>query len=186
VPWPAQVRDLALKAPRSNPFEDAVRQARPAGAGRRLVARLIDTVLTGAVVGAVAVPLVRSGYDHVERKMDAARQTGQTVRVWLLDGTTGAQLAALVGVVLVVGVLYEVLPTATWGRTLGKRLLGVRVLDVEAQQPPGVGAALRRWLVRWVLDALVVGAVGLAWCLFDRPWRQCWHDKAARTFVGRD
>jgi hypothetical protein len=37
-----------------------------------------------------------------------------------------------------------------------------------------------------VLDALVVGVVGLAWCLFDRPWRQCWHDKAARTFVGRD
>jgi hypothetical protein len=25
--------------------------------------------------------------------------------------------------------------------------------------------------------------VGVAWCLFDRPWRQCWHDKAAHTFV---
>ena len=30
---------------------------------------------------------------------------------------------------------------------------------------------------------LAVGVVGVAWCLFDRPWRQGWHDKAARTFV---
>jgi hypothetical protein len=25
--------------------------------------------------------------------------------------------------------------------------------------------------------------VNVLWCLFDRPWRQCWHDKAAHTFV---
>jgi hypothetical protein len=57
------------------------------------------------------------------------------------------------------------------------------VLDIEAQLPPGFGASLRRWLARNVLNALVVGLVGVAWCLFDRPWKQGWHDKAARTFV---
>ena len=30
---------------------------------------------------------------------------------------------------------------------------------------------------------LVIGVVGVLWCLFDKPWRQCWHDKAAHTFV---
>jgi hypothetical protein len=29
----------------------------------------------------------------------------------------------------------------------------------------------------------VVGVLDLAWCMVDRPWRQCWHDKAGRTFV---
>ncbi|MBW8820187.1 MAG: RDD family protein, partial [Streptomyces sp.] len=43
--------------------------------------------------------------------------------------------------------------------------------------------ALRRWLVYSVPGLLGIGLVGVAWCLFDRPWRQCWHDKAAHTFV---
>ena len=30
---------------------------------------------------------------------------------------------------------------------------------------------------------LAIGVLNALWCLFDRPWRQCWHDKAARTFV---
>ena len=47
----------------------------------------------------------------------------------------------------------------------------------------GLGAALRRWLVYGVLGLAVVGVVNVLWCLVDRPWRQCWHDKAARTFV---
>jgi hypothetical protein len=34
-----------------------------------------------------------------------------------------------------------------------------------------------------VPGVLVIGVVGVLWCLFDRPWRQCWHDKAAHTFV---
>ena len=42
-------------------------------------------------------------------------------------------------------VAVKVLPTAKWGRTPGKKLVGLRVLDVEAQQPPGFGPSLRRW-----------------------------------------
>ncbi len=79
--------------------------------------------------------------------------------------------------------MLEALPAAKWGRTLGKRLCGVRVLDIESHDTPRFGAALRRWLVYGGLGALGIGVVGALWCLVDRPWRQCWHDKAARTFV---
>jgi uncharacterized RDD family membrane protein YckC len=89
----------------------------------------------------------------------------------------------VLAVLLVVGVLYEALPTAKWGRTLGKKLLGLEVRDIEAHEPPTFGAALRRWLVYSIPGVLVIGVVGVLWCLFDRPWRQCWHDKAAHTFV---
>ncbi|GAA2479401.1 hypothetical protein GCM10010393_07410 [Streptomyces gobitricini] len=81
------------------------------------------------------------------------------------------------------GVLYEALPTAKWGRTLGKKLMGIEVRDIESHEPPPFGAALRRWLVYGTLGILVVGVVNVLWCLIDRPWRQCWHDKAAHTFV---
>jgi uncharacterized RDD family membrane protein YckC len=76
-----------------------------------------------------------------------------------------------------------VLPTAKWGRTLGKKVMGLEVRDIEGHDVPEFGAALRRWLVYSVPGLLVVGIVGIAWCLFDKPWRQCWHDKAAHTFV---
>ncbi|MEU6601541.1 RDD family protein [Streptomyces flaveolus] len=177
APWKPPVEDL---------FQAAARRqaaARPAGLGKRLAARLIDLLAIGAVTAAAAVPLGTRAVDHVQQKIDAARLSGHEVTVWLLDGTTGTRLGIVLAVLLLAGVLYEVLPTAKWGRTLGKKLCGLEVRDIEAHEPPTFGAALRRWLVLSVPGLLAVGIVGVLWCLFDRPWHQCWHDKAAHTFV---
>ncbi|WP_406287338.1 RDD family protein [Streptomyces sp. NBC_00209] len=174
------------KPPAPDPFQGLVAartEGRPAPLGKRFVARLIDTVVLGALTAAAAVPLAGRAVDHIDGKIDAARQTGETVTVWLLDSTTAALGGALLGVFLVLGVLLDALPTAKWGRTLGKKLCGIDVRDIESHETPGFGAALRRWLVYGVLGVLVVGVADVLWCLVDRPWRQCWHDKAARTFV---
>ncbi|MYX13987.1 DUF2510 domain-containing protein [Streptomyces sp. SID8374] len=178
VPWKPPAAD--------DPFQQLVRSqaaARPAGLGKRFAARLVDNLVLGAVVGAVAIPLGTQAMDHIDRKITAAKQTGETVTVWLLDSTTGTLLGALLAAFLVLGFLLEALPTAKWGRTLGKKLFGLDVRDIESHDAPTLGAALRRWLVYGVLGLLVIGVVNVLWCLVDRPWRQCWHDKAARTFV---
>ncbi|MEU6417706.1 RDD family protein [Streptomyces spiralis] len=206
--WPQQVHQLAgagagagagaavgagegqavapWKPPVEDPFQAAARrqaEARPAGLGRRLAARLVDTVvLAGATAGAAA-PLGTRAADHIDEKIDAAKLSGHTVTVWLLDGTTATYLGIVLAVLLLFGVVYEALPTARWGRTLGKKLCGLQVRDIEAHEPPSFGRALGRWLVYSVPGLLVVGLVGVLWCLFDRPWHQCWHDKAAHTFV---
>ncbi|SHI21349.1 RDD family protein [Streptomyces sp. 3214.6] len=177
APWKPPVEDI---------FQAAARRqasARPAGLGKRLAARLVDTLVLAGVTSAAAVPLGVKALDHVNEKIDAAKLTGETVTVWLLDGTTSVYLAIVLGVLLVFGVVYEALPTAKWGRTLGKKLFGLEVRDIEGGEPPSFGAALRRWLVYSVPGLLVVGVVGVVWGLFDKPWRQCWHDKAAHTFV---
>ncbi|MGW4744699.1 RDD family protein [Streptomyces sp. NPDC004290] len=179
VPWKPPVEDV---------FQQAAREqasARPAGLGRRLVARLIDGIVLGALVGAAAVPFVTAAVDHIEGKIEEARQSGTTVQVWLLDSTTSVQFGIVLASLFVIGILYEALPTAKWGRTLGKKLCGLEVRDIESHQPPTFGKALRRWFVYSVLGLLVIGVVNVLWCLFDRPWRQCWHDKAAGTFVAR-
>ncbi|SDO32876.1 Uncharacterized membrane protein YckC, RDD family [Streptomyces sp. cf386] len=192
--WAQQVHRLAGDeqpvAPWKPPVEDifqaaAMRQAsaRPANLGKRLVARMLDNFVVAAVTSAAAVPFGIKAIDHVNEKIDAAKLSGETVTVWLLDGTTSVYLGITLAVLLLVGLVYEVLPTAKWGRTLGKKLLGLEVRDIEAHEPPEFGAALRRWLVFTVPNLLVIGVVGVAWCLFDRPWHQCLHDKAARTFV---
>jgi uncharacterized RDD family membrane protein YckC len=172
------------RLPAGDPFLRAA-QARPAGLGRRFVARLLDGIVVAAVGGAVALPLLPKAVDHIQAKVDAVEQAGVTQDIWLVDATTGGYLAMVLGAVLTFGVLYEALPTARWGCTLGKKLCGLRVLDMEQQLSPGFGTALLRWLVHGALSAVVVGVLNVTWCLFDRPWHQCWHDKAARTFVAR-
>ncbi|WP_369389519.1 RDD family protein [Streptomyces sp. CG1] len=194
--WAQQVHQLAgggdeqpvapWKPVMEDPFQAAARRqaaARPAALGKRLAARLIDTLVMGAVTAVAAVPLGTKALDHVQQKIDAAKLSGREVTVWLLDGTTATSLGIVLAVLLLVGVVYEALPTATWGRTLGKKLLGLEVRDIEAHEPPSFGPALRRWLVYSVPGLLGIGIVGVLWCLFDRPWHQCWHDKAAHTFV---
>ncbi|MEV4946107.1 RDD family protein [Streptomyces sp. NPDC053755] len=177
VPWKPPVEDPFLKAAR------AQAAARPAGLGKRLAARLVDTVVLGALTGAASFPFVVKALDHIDAKIEAAKQSGVTVQVWLLDGTTSLYFGIALAVLLVLGLLYEAVPTAKWGRTLGKKLCGLQVRDIEAHEPPTFGASLRRWLVYSLLGLLAVGVLNVLWCLFDRPWRQCWHDKTAHTFV---
>lgn len=174
------------RPPVDDPFSRALAQeARPAELGKRLGARLLDLVLTLAVGAAVAFPFVGRTVDHIQAKIDAVEQAGVTKQIWLVDGTTGLYLALVVGTLLVFGLLYEVMPTARWGRTLGKKLFGLSVVNIEGHGKPGFGSSLLRWLVHGVLGVLVVGLVNVVWCLFDRPWRQCWHDKVAGTFVAK-
>ena len=90
-------------------------------------------MVVGAVTAAAAVPLGVRAVDHIRQKIDAARLSGHEVTVWLLDGSTGTSLAVVLAVLLLAGVVYEVLPTVKWGRTLGKKLCGLEVRDIAGE-----------------------------------------------------
>ncbi|WP_158075062.1 RDD family protein [Streptomyces sp. MJM1172] len=158
----------------------AERAVRPSGLVRRGLARAVDSLVFAAVAAAAARPLVPAATAHIEAKVDAARGTGRTTTVWLLDATIGGYLGIVLAAVLLFGVFYEALPTARWGRTPGKKLFGVRVLATATLRPPGFGAALRRWLAY-----ALFGLPGGLWCLGDRPRRRGLHDRAAGTYVAR-
>jgi uncharacterized RDD family membrane protein YckC len=66
------------------------------------------------------------------------------------------------------------------GQTLGKRALGIRVIDFKAGGPIGYGRGLLRTVARY-LSAIVV-FLGYLWMLWD-PEKQTWHDKIAGTVV---
>jgi uncharacterized RDD family membrane protein YckC len=145
------------------------RSSRPAGAepvagvvlaepGQRLVARLIDTLIVGPPVALVARSLLpESAY-----------------------GVRPAETATAIGVA-VVYLLYDTIQHALWGRTIGKRLTGIRVVHVVpygaesgqrghgggpggqakgSQYPEGVRArlGLPRALLRAALFALPIAA----------------------------
>ncbi|NUU23815.1 MAG: RDD family protein, partial [Streptomycetaceae bacterium] len=130
--------------------------------------------------------MVPSALDHLRDKADRIRYEGRTETVWLLDGTTAVAAASVLGAVVVAMFLYEALPTWRWGRSLGKALVGLRVVGMDTHDTPELGQAVRRWLVFSVPTAFGIGLIGILRGVWDRPWHQAWHDRAAGTFVGHE
>jgi uncharacterized RDD family membrane protein YckC len=66
------------------------------------------------------------------------------------------------------------------GQTLGKRAMGIRVIDFGGGGSIGYGRAFIRWIGRFV-SAIVI-FLGYLWMLWDDE-RQTWHDKFANSVV---
>ena len=66
------------------------------------------------------------------------------------------------------------------GQTIGKRALGIRVIDFSSGGPIGFGRGILRYVAR--ILSYVVCLLGYFWMLWDKE-KQCWHDKIATTVV---
>jgi uncharacterized RDD family membrane protein YckC len=74
-------------------------------------------------------------------------------------------------------VYYEGGPT---GATPGKKICGIKVIDMRTGGPIGHGRAFIRFLMRIVSGAVFY--LGYLWMLWDKE-KQCWHDKVADDVV---
>jgi uncharacterized RDD family membrane protein YckC len=82
---------------------------------------------------------------------------------------------------LLIGVgYYTYFEGGATGQTLGKRALGIRVIDARAGGPIGYGRGLLRYVAR-ILSTIPL-FLGYFWMLWD-PEKQTWHDKIATTYV---
>ncbi|WP_435586952.1 RDD family protein [Micromonospora aurantiaca (nom. illeg.)] len=164
--------------------------------GARLVARLIDfgvVFLLNAVVNGWFVwryieavsPYLR---ESVRRALNGDTSTEGLPQID--DQAGGLQIAILV-IATALWYAYEVPSMAARGQTFGKRLMGIRALPVEADQPLGFGRATRRWstlglpTLLWYCCGLglVLQLIDAVSPLFDHPLRQALHDKRAQTVV---
>lgn len=116
---------------------------------------------------------------------------GRRLLALLIDsvvvGVVGTILILLVGDVagqgvnILIGAAYFVwLEGSPSGQTVGKRALGIRVVDFGTGGPVGYGRAVIRYLGRIVSG--FVFALGYLWMLWDDQ-KQTWHDKMATTVV---
>jgi uncharacterized RDD family membrane protein YckC len=88
---------------------------------------------------------------------------------------------------------YEVPSTANSGQTIGKRLLGIRVMRMESVDRLGFGRSWRRWsrlglptLLWWCCGiGLIIQLLDCFSVAVDLPLHQALHDKAAATVVVR-
>jgi uncharacterized RDD family membrane protein YckC len=77
-------------------------------------------------------------------------------------------------------IVYYILLTGFFGQTLGKMIVGIKVVRAEGA-PAGWGAIILRETIGKIVSALVIG-LGFIWVGFDKH-KQGWHDKIASTYV---
>ncbi|MEU9113491.1 RDD family protein [Streptomyces sp. NPDC048483] len=131
--------------------------------GLRLLARFIDSVIISAML-VVAVRLT-TGFLHHHPEAEVP------------------VVAAMLAWLLFAAVLFEPLTTAMGG-TLGKAVCGLRVIRLETGRKVGFGIALGRWLAYLGMGMVpVLGLINVLSCIWNEPFRQCMHDRAANTVV---
>lgn len=89
---------------------------------------------------------------------------------------------AVVGLLLLVGVVVGWFALWRRGLTPGKWAMGIRVAKVDGQQPGILTMAFREWIAKYVSGFLF--GLGWLWAVWDRD-QQAWHDKIAGTIVLR-
>ncbi|MFC4912172.1 RDD family protein [Actinomadura gamaensis] len=132
--------------------------------GQRLLARIVDTLIVGLPV----VLVLRAALPH-----DAADRWAPTAVASLL-------------------LAYDAVQLAVWGRTVGKRVAGVRVVTPDGSRPNPTQAALRAAVYAVPIALRPVPVLGLLggifWVVnvataFRGPERRAVHDRLAGTGV---
>ncbi|QNP63526.1 RDD family protein [Streptomyces genisteinicus] len=145
--------------------------------GKRFLARLIDILIIAVPLALIS--LLLGGWDWTSDGGDDWEEITDQVN-------TGRQwLFTLISLVAYVG--YDTLMTKKDGRTVGKRLMKLRVAMLNDGRTPDTSAALMRAVVLWV-PALVCcycvwWLVILITVVADKPYKQGLHDKAGKTVV---
>ncbi|WP_149824831.1 RDD family protein [Streptomyces tailanensis] len=140
-----------------------------ADSGKRVLARILDMILVGIVVGLLAWAFRISQYSMDTGDIEVGKSLAQEA------------LAA------VLYIAYDTFFTVRNGQTLGKQLMKLRVANLDDGSTPSVQTALMRAAVLWIPFAFCCACVWTAiaggWSFFDKPYKQGLHDKAAKTVV---
>lgn len=154
--------------------------------GMRFVARLVDAVCLLGLNALVNGYFVWQFLEALWPSVREAARSGGGAEVRIPDSVSEHYwIVVLIGLGL--WFAYEVPATLNSGQTLGKRLMGIRVEPLGPLRF-GWGRMFLRWsymgflmvcfpfgLLFWLMDGI--------WCIRDRPFRQCLHDKSPGTIV---
>ena len=169
-----------------------------AGWWSRFGAYLIDAVILGivSVIIASLFGIWGAFYAAFEHAMQLTDSNEMTAYLEQVAAQQAGPLLAASLVSLLVSAAYFIVQTAKYGRTLGKRALGIRVRRADEDALPSWGAAALRWLVFLGVPSLVsnvplLSFFGTIFPILDGLWplwdqrRQAIHDKVAKTIVVR-
>ncbi|MEV7235882.1 RDD family protein [Streptomyces sp. NPDC051020] len=150
--------------------------------GKRILARLIDFLIVSIPLYLISLPFggpvevssnnANSNYDNFSNAFNQTYSARQLL--WSLIG-------------LVAYVAYDTYFTHKDGRTIGKRLLNLRVAMLNDGRVPDTSTAFLRAVVLWLPALLCCPClwwlINIVLMFTDKPYRQGLQDKAAKTVV---
>jgi uncharacterized RDD family membrane protein YckC len=152
---------------------------------------MIDWVIVGVISSPLWIPAFTT---YVNKLRSISNQYGGNLNTPAAQTAIDHAGGHLFGKLFLAGLgaalilfAYDWLQHGLWGRTLGKRALGTKVVSAGDRSKVSGGAAGGRAAV-FALPPIVPLVGGLfalineLWLLWDRQ-RQCLHDKAAKTVV---
>ena len=98
----------------------------------------------------------------------------------ILRGVTGSVLLNIISLVIWIG--YVVFYQSQMGQTLGKKVMGIKVVDANGQKPSAITFFLRD-VVGKLVSGIILG-IGYLFVIWDSK-KQALHDKIASTYVVR-
>jgi uncharacterized RDD family membrane protein YckC len=161
---------------------------------QRLLARLVDGVILVILTSPLWIPALVSLFRRVQRLASQYPDLSQPAAARAFNAGVSQMMAGMAGTFLLLGLAvaaisfgYDWLQHGLWGQTIGKRVMGTKVVTADTRAPiSGQTAGTRAAVYALVPAVPSVGAlfalVNESWLLWD-PRRQCLHDKAARTVV---
>lgn len=153
----------ATTEPREQADVRATKTITVIGFGRRLAAILLDALLLGVLGMFVAFAIGMVG-----------------VFVDMYTPNRPLPLSSLIVIcTLVFSVAYYVVAWSRTGQTIGKTMLGIKIVGTDGKPLSGGQAFLR--FIGYLVSGIVF-ALGFIWVLFDRK-RQGWHDKISGSYV---
>jgi uncharacterized RDD family membrane protein YckC len=154
--------------------------------GTRLGAYLID----GALISVVNLVLVFPFFFlFVSRSFDRLSTEGPDPDPGQFFAIAfGPILAFEAGILLfnlVLSYLYMVEVQHRAGQTIGKRMVKIRVVPLDPRLQFTRGMAAKRWAIEYLPGTFVAfyTLIDGFWQLWDKPFQQTLHDKAAQTVV---
>lgn len=103
----------------------------------------------------------------------------QAIKLYLNSEEFLLALANMLLQVFAIGLLHTAIQHA-FGTTLGRFIIGIKLVDATTENPPTLMQYLRRMLGYFV--SLPLFMIGFIWQCFDKR-RQTWHDKIAGTVM---
>lgn len=181
-------------------YEDAAPPALvPAPILRRAGARILDGIVVSAFGFALVLPVTLA----ITGTGGSSKKTANEGGIW-----NWPIFITLFAVMAILPFLYEAVQLSMWGRTLGKRWLGIGVVRAQPLGEPlssthavwraainNIGyqigvfffliLAVKVWDYAFTGELLVVGGILMAylWAFWDEPLHQAVHDRLAGTVV---
>lgn len=150
-----------------------------AGFWIRLFAYIIDTLL---LLILFAIPVIFFKNRFAPEKVIERIEIGD---MSMLLNISFFMVTILIVIIFSIG--YYIVSWSKWGKTLGMKILGIKVVDRDGKNI-SMGKAFFRWLMGYFLPGIIpyIGilfyiALGIMIGIDDK--KQGWHDKVAGSFV---